>query len=408
MSGLSAAYELSFAGHEVTVLEAQNRPGGRVMTARNFDDGLHAEMGAEFINPHHEYSLKYINEFHLSITDPDTTESEIEGIKPPPGNEAVQEALHEAIKNIGPFGKSDTHLDSITFEQFMDEIKAGPELKNIMNRDAANLMGAEINQISALHYLNELALPHAEKDARIDGGNDQLPKAIAKKLDSKINYRCPVWEIVWTENNVKVICTKEREYTADYLIMTAPLPALRKIIFTPGLPVGIQLAINSIPYGSILKAPMQFKERFWAKLPKGPKSLSGGLGVIYEPTNTHPGPRSILTSYVPASSGREVAAIKHSKRMEDVLRRVTGTLPDTMEYYEKGTAMWWDENPWAGGIYAWFAPGQITGLKPLLLQQVGPIHFAGEHTADWQGYINGAIESAQRVAREIAAKCMNS
>src|ERR1051325_11560400 len=62
LAGLTAAYELSRAGHDVTILEARNRAGGRVFTVREFADGLVAEGGAEFIDDVHDYALKYVNE----------------------------------------------------------------------------------------------------------------------------------------------------------------------------------------------------------------------------------------------------------------------------------------------------------------------------------------------------------
>src|SRR5882762_5895967 len=61
MSGLVAGYELSQLGHDVTILEARSRPGGRVHTLREpFSDGLYAEEGAARIPDNHELTLKYV------------------------------------------------------------------------------------------------------------------------------------------------------------------------------------------------------------------------------------------------------------------------------------------------------------------------------------------------------------
>jgi monoamine oxidase len=57
LAGLSAAYELSQAGHEVTVLEARPRPSGRVFTLRGqFADGLYAEAGATNVFDVHQWT----------------------------------------------------------------------------------------------------------------------------------------------------------------------------------------------------------------------------------------------------------------------------------------------------------------------------------------------------------------
>lgn len=68
LAGLSAAYELTQAGHEVTILEARTRPGGRVLTLRDpFPDGLFAEAGASRIPDHHHFTLKYAALFGLTL-----------------------------------------------------------------------------------------------------------------------------------------------------------------------------------------------------------------------------------------------------------------------------------------------------------------------------------------------------
>ena len=67
MAGLCAAHQLSAAGHDVTVLEAQLRPGGRVQTLREFSDGLYAEAGAGRIPRDHDLTMKYIKMFGLQL-----------------------------------------------------------------------------------------------------------------------------------------------------------------------------------------------------------------------------------------------------------------------------------------------------------------------------------------------------
>src|SRR5438045_9612654 len=61
MAGLSAGYELSQLGHDITILEARTRPGGRVQTLREpFSDGLYAEAGAARSPENHNLTRKYV------------------------------------------------------------------------------------------------------------------------------------------------------------------------------------------------------------------------------------------------------------------------------------------------------------------------------------------------------------
>src|SRR5437588_9975787 len=68
ISGLAAGLELVKAGHDVTILEAQLRPGGRVYTLRApFSDGLYAEAGAGRIPVTHTLTLDYVKRFKLEL-----------------------------------------------------------------------------------------------------------------------------------------------------------------------------------------------------------------------------------------------------------------------------------------------------------------------------------------------------
>jgi len=68
MSGLSAAFELVALGHDVTVLEARTRPGGRVFTMREaFADGEYADAGAMQVYDSHERGQRYIKQFGLEL-----------------------------------------------------------------------------------------------------------------------------------------------------------------------------------------------------------------------------------------------------------------------------------------------------------------------------------------------------
>src|SRR5436190_8851026 len=68
LAGLVAAFELSAAGHDVTLLEAQLRPGGRVHTIREpLSDGLYAEAGAGRIPNTHDITLRWVRQFGFEL-----------------------------------------------------------------------------------------------------------------------------------------------------------------------------------------------------------------------------------------------------------------------------------------------------------------------------------------------------
>ena len=76
--------------------------------------------------------------------------------------------------------------------------------------------------------------------------------------------------------------------------------------------------------------------------------------------------------------------------------------PKVTDQYEGGTSTCWDEDEWSRGAYAWFKPGQTTTLVPFVSGAEGRVHFAGEHASSQPGWMEGALESAERVVAGIA------
>jgi monoamine oxidase len=75
--------------------------------------------------------------------------------------------------------------------------------------------------------------------------------------------------------------------------------------------------------------------------------------------------------------------------------------PELPKFFEGGVSHCWGLDPWQGGSFALHTPHQI-GLIDTLATPEGRIHFAGEHTSIWTGWMQGALDSARRVVREIS------
>lgn len=409
LAGLTAGYELTKAGHDVTILEARNRAGGRVFTVREpFVDGLHAECGGEWVEHNHEYIFRYIEEFGLSLFRGSFFDNEQEELRYSPRERKPHEKLKEIVKNVDPFKHQIPSLpeyDKMSFREFLEKIEAPEEMIEQMQRRISGLMAINIESISALHILNEFALPESRASFRIAGGNDLLPKSLARSLRDRIYYSRPVVQIKHDENKIEVVFQENGSHetmAADRIVVAIPFTCLRKVELEPVLSVEKMQAIKTLGYGQILKAPMQFRERFWKKGGgQSRKGLQGMIGSVYEASGGQSGPRGLLTAYIPDKSGMEIAGLPAEKRLRKIFEKVSEIQPDAGKYYEGGYVKWWHEDPWAGGTYAYFRPGEITTIRPIIAKPEGRIHFAGEHTAKWQGYMNGAIESGHRVAKEI-------
>lgn len=409
LAGLTAGYELMHAGHEVTILEARNRPGGRVFTEREaFADGLYAECGAEWVESNHEYLLRYIDEFGLALYRGSFRDNESEGLQYSPRARKTHERLEETTKQVRPFEHRNPtlpELDKLSFHEFLQQIDAPAEMIEQMQRQISGLMAINIESISALHMLNEFALPEAPASFRVAGGNDQVPKALAQRLRERIHYARPVVKIAHEASSATVTFLengKAQTMMCEHVIIAAPFTCVRKMELAPALSAEKMRAINTLAYGQILKAPLQFRERFWLRYQQeARKGFEGMIGSVYESTGGQPGPRGILLAYIPDKSGMAMASIPAEQRVEKILAKVAELHPEAPKYFEGGYVKWWQEDPWAGGTYAYFRPGEITSVRTMIAKPEGRIHFAGEHTAGWQGYMNGAVESGHRAAGEV-------
>lgn len=409
LAGLTAGYELSKAGHEVTILEAQNRVGGRVFTVREpFADGLYAECGGEWVESVHEYLLRYIDEFGLPLYRGSFRDTEDEGLKFSPRARKVHDRLEETVKKVDPSAHQNPslpELDQLSFLEFLQKMEAPPDMIEQMQRSISGLMAINIESISALHILNEYALPESQASFRIAGGNDLVPKTLASHLREHIHYSRPAVKIEHDVSGVAVTFLENgtrQTITGERLVIAAPFTCVRKIEITPALSSEKMKAINTLAYGQILKAPLQFRQRFWLNKEGEPrKSLQNMIGSVYEASGGQAGVRGLLVAYIPDKSGMAMAGIATEQRLEKILAKVAEIHPEAPRFYEGGYVKWWQEDEWAGGTYAYFRPGQITSMRKTIAQPEGRIHFAGEHTAGWQGYMNGAVESGHRVAREI-------
>ncbi len=404
LAGLTAAYELTQAGHEVQVFEARNRAGGRVLTVRDFADGLYAECGGEGIEHNHDYMLRYLEEFGLSLY-PGSYDNPAP-LDALPRERTPQDALKDMVKQIEPFAQfSHPEYDKISFAELLKQLEAPPAMMEQMQRYVSALMAINIESISARAMLSEMALPATHATYRIAGGNDQVPKRLAAQLRERIHYARPVVRIAHNAEGVQLTILENglrQTVTGQFLIIAAPLTCVRRIEIAPALSEQHMNAIATLAYGQVLKAPMQFRERFWLKQGSDlNKGLPGLISSVYESSKGQPGTRGLLTAYIPDKSGYEIASFPAEQRLGGVLAKVTEVHAEAQRRFEGGFVKWWHEDIWAQGTYAYFRPGDVMSLRPVLTKPAGRIHFAGEHTAGWQGYMNGAIESGHRAAQEI-------
>jgi monoamine oxidase len=440
LAGLSAAYKLSRAGHDVTILEARTRPGGRVHTLREpFADGLHAEAGAMFIPESHDLTMQYVRLFRLPLVAvPEHQRLPVYYLRGKLINPNEAREIHWPLalsleeKRLGLGGMTEKYVvsvlqemgdakslnwppdglkkyDRLTYAEFLRSQGASDEAVRLLRLNDADLTGDGVDKVSALMVLREAALNlNSGRLFTIRGGTDLLPKALATRLNSKIRYGSPVVRIEHDARGVRVTYLQSNAHetiSADYLVCTIPFSILKEIEISPALSPAKQRAISELPYTSAARVYLQSRREFWT---------SEGLGIsaytdlpvmaIVNSTLTQPGTRGILDSYMTGEEARRVTAMNESERLSFTLHQVEKVYPQIRKNFEGGTSVCWDEDKYARGAYAWFKPGQMSDLLPHIARAEGRIHFAGEHASSWPGWMQGAFQSGHRAAREINAR----
>ena len=436
LAGLSAAYELTRAGHDVTVLEARSRPGGRVLTLRDpFPEGLYADAGATRIPNHHHFTLKYIELFGLTLDpfQPPEVASVyyVRGkrIRVTPGQQVEWPYdLTAEERALGLTGMREKYISSPLSElgDVTDPNWPPPEvLKKYdqMNRsdfwrgrgassEAVALLSLggiddRLETWAALFMLRYRGLDQKFKQYfKIRGGTELLPIAFASQLSGKIHYATPVVRIEQHARGVTVKFLQAGSYhalTADYLICAVPFSVQKNIEVMPAFTVEKQKAIDELPYLSESKIFLLSKRRFWAdKQESGFATTDLPISQVWDMTYGQAGTRGILQAFPLSLHSRRVTGMSESERISFGLDQVETIYPGIREHFEGGVTKCWDEDEWARGAFSYYKPGQFSALLPHVARPEGRVHFAGEHTSVWiGGWMQGALESGNRVAKEI-------
>jgi monoamine oxidase len=439
LAGLAAAYELTQAGHDVTILEARTRPGGRVHTLRDtFAEGLYAEAGAARIPNHHHFTLKYAELFGLTLDPfqppdlPSVYYVRGRRIRVTPGQSVEWPyKLTPEERKLGLGGMRQKYIWSMLSEvgDVTDPSWPPPDVLrkyDQMNRsDLWRSRGASSEAIallslggvddrietwSALFMLRNQALNQKlTQYYKIRGGTDLLPKAFAARLAEKIHYAAPVVRIEHDAQGVKAVFLHSDSYhtmAGDHLVCAVPFTVQKNIEVSPAFSVEKQRAIEQLPYLSVSKIFLQSRKRFWVS-----EGLSGfattdlPIGQVWDTTYKQPGVRGILQAFPISLHSRRVTEMTEKERISFVLEQVETIYPGMRENFEGGVSKCWDEDEWARGGTAFYKPGQFSSLLPHVARPEGKVHFAGEHTSVWiDGWMQGALESGNRVAREVNAE----
>jgi monoamine oxidase len=425
LAGLTAADELARLGWDVVVLEARDRVGGRVWTLRDFHTGQYAEGGGEFLDSKHSEMQALVRRFGLSL-EPSWVPGEEDlvvraGARLNYRQVATPEARREmeryyaAIDELAAdFDASDpgsqpraAELDAATAADGLDELGITGNARFLLDSEFRDDYGVEPDRLSQLFVVSTYAAAYNQPDSgieiyRIEGGNDQVPKALAEELGDSVRTRSPVSRVERSDSGVVVTLRGGESFEGDFCVLAAPLPALRAIRFLPALPTPLAEAIAQAQYAPISKTLLGYPRRFWRE-----RGLSGyaitdlPAATTWEATVDQPAAAGVLISYAGGARGERQLGLSDRALIETVGRGVSEAFPGAVPDPTEAQPVRWPLMPYSRGAYVAWAPGQLGAWYGPLREGTGRLRFAGEHTAELSGYMEGAVRSGQRVASEI-------
>ena len=436
LAGLSCAYELDRAGYNVVILEAKSHPGGRVRTYRDaFADNLYAEMGAEYVDSSDEYVQQYCKQFDLSIL----PAKQYDGIyvrnkhiymkdlrsgkvKLPFDGTLKGKLFGQEVKYIqqwidlakqeGINSQKIQSLDKISVEQLLKEGGAPKdiiELYTYLNATESTTIPSKMSALSmVLSHVKTSGFSENTVEGRILGGNDQLPKALAKRIGSKIKYNHAVKRVDATSNGLVVhFSTQTNNYTIKgaKCVFAIPTTILKHIKVNPKFSKEKSHSIQNQSYGHVMKIAMQFQNRFWdSDNSIGQRVFTDTpLRRVYHFSIDQPGPRGILLSFTSGDDARKLGSLSENKRMEIAKQSCNDIWSKSDNFWENGISKYWNDDKWIKSSYSLNGIGQ-KDYRDILAKTEEPFYFAGEHTAVNYASMNGAIESGIRASNEIKLK----
>jgi monoamine oxidase len=417
------------------VLEARDRAGGR-LESQQLGDGVWIDVGGQWVGPTQD-RLYALARAHGATTFPTWTAGanvvELGGrltrytgtipkLRPHVMADVGQamarlDRMARKVPPAAPWSAPKAkQWDSQTVWSWMRRNMATPTGREMMEIAVKAVWAAVPADVSLLHLLFYISSAGnfdllldteggAQQDRFVEGAGT-LATRVAESLGDQVLLGAPVRRIEWSADGVR-LTADGAEVRAGRAIVAIPPTLAGRLWYDPPLPGYRDQLTQRVPMGAVIKCFAIYDEPFWRTEGLSGSTVSGTGPLTLTIDNSPPsGSPGILVGFLEGDHARSFGRVSAAERREAVLANLVQLLGARAGRPEQFIEKSWAEEEWSRGCYEGYTPpGVLTAFGPALREPIGPIHWAGTETATkWCGYIDGALQSGERAAREVLAE----
>ena len=431
LSGLACALALVQAGVDVRVWEARDRLGGRTLTDTSLVPGKWVECGGEFIDAEHSAIRRLCSESGVTLQD--LEDVDVPGV----GRDLVGGRVREdgwadapaarlaerAARDLQRLGED--RLNAMSAAEWLKGAipgGTGSPFARYQRALTTGEYGADPSALTALWLVTDLAdgagsdeMADGAERYRINGGTRNLVAALEQRVGAQRIVRGTRLTGVVREGSRPALLLTGRDgprvERPDRAVITLSPGVLRTVnLSRSGFSTATRNVIRTYGMGTNAKVIIPFSGAAWGAEGWDAEGVSDtALGQTWNSTVGEGAGSAAFTSLIGGAAGRTIAGPDHGPAPDSIVQARLGLInrvaPGTRAAARDGAVVHaWAKDPYARGSYSAARPGQAD-YASIAARPQGPFHFAGEHTSDeWSGYMEGAVQSGQRVAREVIAR----
>ena len=416
-AGLRVAMLLERKGVDVQLFEARGRPGGRLHCVDEGGGAIY-EAGGEWIDADHHRVLSLLREFDMEPTTPGEWPKKLiyrgkECTEATIWNDALEDdlrveaAAREFCRELNSPPWSNTHAADLDERRLSDFIREHTQSERGLwwvNSKYRSDEGDDLDNVGLLGWLCGF-LHYLDRDGdvmsayRIPGGSRQLCERILGTLHAEPHFQKVLRRVRQDSSGVKLIF-EDGEVQVDHVILTLPPTALERVVFEPALSPQRRCAVEACRMSRAIKICWEFDHAWWHDLGWGGSMMCDG--PLQQTWDGSIGEAPILTAYICGEESTRWLELGDPVRAG--MYELSVLFPEASKHFVRGWAHNWLTDPYSPGAFSHLAPGYVLEHMEHISPPEGRIHFAGEHTALWSGFIEGALESAERVVEEFTKR----